>query len=920
MNKKAQLAAVRRIGAALLAGVLLAGALASCHPKNTESSEGSSSSGGDGNGGNPVKTNINGNEDPPVVTMNGRSDTVLLFELDQGIGGQELVGYFKGKPEQYQAALENIEAAIAPLKQKYPVAVLIFPQHEYKLEGWGAREGALDRFSPELLQAMDFFQSKGTAVYLELYTSGIYTNQNGELGTLTPPPLYASQPDRLIKGMSMDLDSVAALKDAYPDTFAGVKFHELIGTDELAEDGDPHGFLVEFDAIKAIADTCKAKNLELVWADHSWTLRDYKPGKAALWEEVVEYAAAQLGKQVSLTWANNNSGLWVALGQTPAVRELMERTDTSFGMSVQSWFWGAQSATPLLVSQHGAKWYRSNEDGTPIEILAAYTRYAVERGAHIVHFEPSWYFFNFHSSPWLVEQMKADPFADLDAGLRMMYEEKPDYSGRLALKRLIQILLDPENPQNPPADPAAYYGGTINQDHYFRNLSDDPYERFQQTTLTILNRDGYRQHYDFYNITEGWQREDKYRFSDALFAGTVVCAGRMNLRVDMHDELFVLKKTGEGKAVMEFYTQMSGLIGTEETLFNDNENGTVVSVTALNLRRELVNSLVNDTDELLVARQNGEGKITFEIYRVTNGLRPAYMDFNLKRLEGQQEAGILKDYGLDQGMAADAYIGVYGVRENYAMHSDTLLDYSSLLLLTNSGGQAHARYYRYGAVIEADLGGYDRETMLFTTGDVDSGYDDELLLLRREGTKGTVTAYRLSDTIQEAARYETDIHGEPAAFFSLKKGSYSNAASNLLSPDTKTEGENLAQGCEVATNGYPVGWGCAPRQAVDGDVKTWTQTADTSVLPELTIDLGAVKEVNRVAVYVAQWNYVKGYKISVSADGQTFEEVAAESNQIPAARFIHDFETKRARYVRLESTAIEGATATICEIQVFNAT
>ena len=65
-----------------------------------------------------------------------------------------------------------------------------------------------------------------------------------------------------------------------------------------------------------------------------------------------------------------------------------------------------------------------------------------------------------------------------------MYEEKPDYSGRLALKRLIQILLDPENPQNPPADPAAYYGGTINQDHYFRNLSDDPYERFQQTTLT----------------------------------------------------------------------------------------------------------------------------------------------------------------------------------------------------------------------------------------------------------------------------------------------------------------------------------------------------------------------------------------------------------------------------------------------------
>ena len=391
------------------------------------------------------------------------------------------------------------------------------------------------------------------------------------------------------------------------------------------------------------------------------------------------------------------------------------------------------------------------------------------------------------------------------------------------------------------------------------------------------------------------------------------------MRVDMHDELFILKKTGEGKAVMEFYTQMSGLIGVEESLFNDNEDGTVVSVTALNLRRELVNSLVNDTDELLVARRNGKGKIAFEIYRVTNGLRPAYLDFNLKRLDHKQETDILKGFGLDQGMKEEDFIGVYGVRENYAIHSDTLLNYSNLIVLTLVNGQAHARYYRYGSVIEADLGNYDRSTMFFTTGDVDSGYDDELLMLHRKGSKGTVTVYKLSDSIQKTVHYETDIQDEPIAFFSFKKGSYSNSASNLIYPDTKVEGKNLALGCNVSTNNYPIGWGCGPSQVVDGDIKTWTQTADTSVKPELTIDLGEVKDINRVVVYVAQWNYVKGYNISVSHDGKSFEVVASESNQIPFARFIHDFESRRARYVRLESTAIEGTTATICEIQVYNA-
>ena len=122
--------------------------------------------------------NLNGNNNAPVSSLKVKSNTMLLFEIDEGIGGVELTTVFTDQ-KKYDEALNNIYQGLKPFMQGYKVSVLIYPQNGYKYEGYGVlKNNPLDRISPNLRKALDFFKSKKINVYFEIYYSGIWTNQN----------------------------------------------------------------------------------------------------------------------------------------------------------------------------------------------------------------------------------------------------------------------------------------------------------------------------------------------------------------------------------------------------------------------------------------------------------------------------------------------------------------------------------------------------------------------------------------------------------------------------------------------------------------------------------------------------------------------------------------------------------------------
>jgi len=324
------------------------------------------------NGGEETMGNINGNDDTPEFKMDEKKDVLLLFLIDEGIGEVELTTRYRNDKEAYEEALTKVYKGLKPLAQGYDVGVLIYPHNHYKYEGYGNMPGEpLDRVSPELLYAFDFFKSKrDMKVYLEIYSSGIYPNQDGKWATLEPAPLYINEPkEKGISGLPMDMDTLAALKQAYPDTFAGVRFHELLGVDELGvQQNNPHHVVLP-EVIKAIVDTCKNNDLKLVWSDHGWYAVDYATRKKEMWNDLIDYATETLQKNVTFLWANNNFGIELSLGQTMGHRNIKEIDESSWGISVQSWAWVIYVASNWKWWQDNYKFYHFIEDGMPVELI-----------------------------------------------------------------------------------------------------------------------------------------------------------------------------------------------------------------------------------------------------------------------------------------------------------------------------------------------------------------------------------------------------------------------------------------------------------------------------------------------------------------------------------------------------------------------
>ncbi|MFV0469034.1 MAG: hypothetical protein ACK5MK_08935, partial [Dysgonomonas sp.] len=110
--------------------------------------------------------------DPP--TTNDKKE--LMFLIDEGIKGEELVAKFKDDLNALDNAIENIYKELSPLQEKYTVSVLIYPTWLYKETGYGQGDASVgvNRIHPALIHTFNYFKKKGIVVYLEIYSSGIY--------------------------------------------------------------------------------------------------------------------------------------------------------------------------------------------------------------------------------------------------------------------------------------------------------------------------------------------------------------------------------------------------------------------------------------------------------------------------------------------------------------------------------------------------------------------------------------------------------------------------------------------------------------------------------------------------------------------------------------------------------------------------
>lgn len=181
----------------------------------------------------------------------------------------------------------------------------------------------VNRLDPALLHVFDYLKSKDIGVYLELYSSGIYTSQNGEVGN---QPLvrerYGKQ--KIVKGIPLDLDCLEDVFEKY-DIVKGVRFHELIGTHEIGLNGNPHGFTVDFDFLTEVAEACKKHDRRLVWGDHSWFLAYTEPGKYGMWLDHLRKACETLGDNITVNYSNNGWGGQQYSRNTPTTGRLLQQ-------------------------------------------------------------------------------------------------------------------------------------------------------------------------------------------------------------------------------------------------------------------------------------------------------------------------------------------------------------------------------------------------------------------------------------------------------------------------------------------------------------------------------------------------------------------------------------------------------------------
>ena len=606
----------------------------------------------------------------PTTPETPKQRVKLMFEIEGGAAGsKELIYKYRDDLTELEKALDNIYNGLEPLMEDFDVVVQIYPTWHYRAEGYNGEDPSepLNRISPELKFTLNYFRRKDIPFYLEMHSSGIRTNQNGELGTNAPAALHYGD-DQTWPGLPMDMDTVKALREEFDYYFEGIRFHELIGTHSIGlsdraqgNEEYSHGFVVQEEVVKTIIDTVAETGLKLVWSDHSWNVLEksllgrngeygasYDVETAKEIKGWLDYAVSKLqSNQLTLNWANNG---WPIHQYIVDDFLLKNYKGTSFGASVQDWFWQELDCSTMQDATGTTKWYIDADLDCPPEIMAMFTLRAIEQGASLIQFEPIQYFFNSYSP----RNDSAIPVSSI--------EDNSDYSAKLTLKRFIDYILE-DGSGVISTDPTDYYDTDYNK--YVANKESDPPKRYYQNTL-YLAKDGELQVYDKYNSDYSkWYEQSENRLREYIVTDDVIAASRIALAFSCGDEIMVAKQESGGVR-LEFYNYRSGRLLAKNDFFADNEDGKVVDVFSINLISDYVHSLGGDADEIVLVREK-DGALKYSVYSVSTGSSTVTQDVELYPAAKEISDRVLQY--ISNGSAA-GYVKTFAVRTRNAVLGD----------------------------------------------------------------------------------------------------------------------------------------------------------------------------------------------------------------------------------------------------------
>ncbi|MDH4453918.1 MAG: hypothetical protein QE570_12155 [Verrucomicrobiota bacterium] len=285
----------------------------------------------------------------------------LLFSIDQGFGNGIVAN---GDVE----ALHRMVSALEPLRAKYEVSVLLNPMIKDKAR----LKVMLDKL---VTQKMPFV--------FDVYSSDSFT-----LGANGP----ANAPFDSSHGQSISVEQLAAFKESYGASLAGLRFMEIFGQDygiramkttnpELKRPGDklPADAFFRPDLAEGFIRFAKEHAMFVQWADFGWM--PFSPWDKEM-PRYTEQVKALLRKHpgvVTVTY-NNNEPDEASIPRLStwhtAVEPFPKDGAAGYGLSNQSWL-------------HNFTYM----DTKPEEIIA-WTQSALDKNCRLIQFEPSWYFFN----------------------------------------------------------------------------------------------------------------------------------------------------------------------------------------------------------------------------------------------------------------------------------------------------------------------------------------------------------------------------------------------------------------------------------------------------------------------------------------------------------------------------------------------
>ena len=285
----------------------------------------------------------------------------LLFSIDQGFGNGIVAN---GDLE----ALHRMVSALEPLRAKYEVSVLLNPMIKDKAR----LKVMLDKL---VTQKMPFG--------FDVYSSDSFT-----LGANGP----ANAPFDSSHGQSISVEQLAAFKESYGASLAGLRFMEIFGQDygiramkttnpELKRPGDklPADAFFRPDLAEGFIRFAKEHAMFVQWADFGWM--PFSPWDKEM-PRYTEQVKALLRKHpgvVTVTY-NNNEPDEASIPRLStwhtAVEPFPKDGAAGYGLSNQSWL-------------HNFTYM----DTKPEEIIA-WTQSALDKNCRLIQFEPSWYFFN----------------------------------------------------------------------------------------------------------------------------------------------------------------------------------------------------------------------------------------------------------------------------------------------------------------------------------------------------------------------------------------------------------------------------------------------------------------------------------------------------------------------------------------------